>query len=92
MLGVITYESKRKDPEALKALFEKIALDNNGVFHIVESRFQDKYQIHIKYLEEDILIQHELGEQRTGLLVCKMDISDIPPFKIDEKNSMFNFP
>ncbi|MGK0390674.1 MAG: hypothetical protein ACI94Y_003434 [Maribacter sp.] len=45
MFGAITYESKRKNPEALKALFEKIALDNDGVFQLIESRFQTKYQI-----------------------------------------------
>lgn len=90
MLGIlkITYESKRKNPEALKALFEKIALDNGGTFHLIESRFQTKYQIRMKYLEKDIFIQHELGMQRTGLLICNLDIPNIPIFKVDEKNPL----
>ena len=91
MFGVITYESKRKNPAELKALFEKIALTHHGVFDLVESRFQTKYQIRMKYLEEDIFIQNELGVQRTGLLVCKMDIPNFPLFKIDEKNPIFQF-
>ena len=66
-------------------------MDNGGVFLLVESRFQTKYQIRMKHLEKDIFIQHELGMQRTGLLVYTLDSLDIPPFKIDEKNPIFQF-
>lgn len=82
----ITYESKRKDPEKLKVLFEKIAAERDGTFKLVKERFQIKYQLRMEYLGQHIFLQNNLGLEETGWMICKLEPqSKISSFKIDEK-------